>query len=95
MHLIKPEEIPNLFQTYHVTDQEDLSGQQINEFQRAYLHNLRAEYAAQKLAMPFTPNDIVGYAQAEAELVGKIDLLTMLLTPPEVPLDPSHETKEI
>lgn len=81
------DEVPELFQTYQLSKQEELQGQQLNDFQRGYLHNLRAFYAQQKLSQLFTPLDVIGYAQAEAELRGKIDLLTDLLTPPEIPLE--------
>ena len=91
MHLTKVDEIQELFQTYQVSSQEDLSGQRINEFQRAYLHNLRAMYAEQKLVLLFTPTDIVGFAQAEAELRGKIDLLTDLLASTEIPEETAEE----
>ena len=85
MHLTKVDEISELFQTYQVSKQEDLSGQTINEFQRAFLHNLRAEKAQNLLNLLFTPDAVVKYAQDEAYLQGQIDLLTVLLLPPELP----------
>jgi hypothetical protein len=90
-HLTKVDEVQELFQTYQIDSKEDLSGQQINEFQRAYLHNLRASYAEQKLNLAFTPDAIITFAQAEAELRGKIDLLSDLLAPIEITTDESKE----
>ena len=89
MHKTKVDEISELFQTYQLSAQEELSGQQLTELQRGYLHNLRAIYAQQKISLLFTPQDVIGYAQAEAELRGKIDLLSDLLSPLEVPQDSS------
>ena len=85
MHKTSVDEVPELFQTYQLSKQEEANGQQINEIQRAYLHNLRAIYAEQKLTLLFTPENILNFAQQEAELRAKIDLLTDLLSPIEVP----------
>lgn len=80
MKLTTPDLLEQLFQTYQLEPKEELEGQQFNAFQRGYLHNLRASFAQQKLSYPFTPEDVIGYAQFEAEMTGKIDLLTALLT---------------
>jgi hypothetical protein len=85
IHKTKPDEIEELFQTFQLSKQDELAGQQFNLSQRAVLHNLRAMYCQQKMAELFTPADVIGFAQREAELRGKIDLLSALLLPVEVP----------
>lgn len=81
----KPHE---LFTTYSLNEEEQLLGQELNELQRAYLHNLRAEKAELLLRLPFTPEDVIGYTQQEAYLTGQVELLDSLL----LPLDATEST---
>jgi len=79
-----------LFTQFNLSPQEEKQGQTLNDIQRAYLHNMRADICAQKLGLIFTPNDIVGYAQQEAGFTMQIALLDELLTPSQ----PSEFTQE-
>ena len=84
MQLTRPENIQELFQTYQLDNKDEIAGQQINDSQRAYLHNLRALKAESLLNLLFDAKDIVKYAQDEAFLQGQIQILNELLTPPVV-----------
>ena len=66
---------------YVLSPKEEASGQHFDTFQRAVLHNMRADIAMQKLNQVFTPDAIVEYAQIEAMYTAQIDLLTALLNP--------------
>lgn len=69
----------NSFTKIPLTESEAREGCIFNHFQRAYLQNMLADTAEQKLNLPFTPNDVLGYAQNEAFLKGQIELLGHLI----------------
>ena len=70
----------DIFNRLTLSPQEEKDGKQFNAFQRAMLHNLRADLAQSKLNLTFTPESVINYAQQEACLTGQIDLLNTLLT---------------
>lgn len=79
-----------IFSTYTLSPKEEYEGQRLNEFQRMYLHNLRAQKADAKLRMIFTPDNIVDFAQQDAYLAAQIELLDALLAP----LNPPQTNEE-
>lgn len=78
-----------IFATYTLSPKEEYEGQILNEFQRMYLHNLRAAKAETKLRMVFTPDSIIDFAQQDAYLTAQIELLDIMLSPIE-----SSQTEE-
>ena len=62
-----------------LTESELRSAYILSNYQKLGLQKLIAEIANQKVALKFTPNDPVAYAQQEAELAGQLLILTHLL----------------
>ena len=81
----------DLFNIINLSPTEELSGKQLNDFQRAVLHNLRAVKAEVLLRLPFTPENVVDYAQQESYLTGQVELLDYLLLPIESPTNEESE----
>ena len=71
--------IPNTFKRYEISAAEQRSGSIFNDSQLAVLHNLRTDYAEQKLNLVFTPEKVLDFAQQEAILAGCIQLLGYLI----------------
>jgi len=71
--------IPNAFSSFSLTAEEEESGQVLNGNQRMVLQNKAAEIAQAKLNITFTPNDILAYAQQEAELQGQLGIIQWIL----------------
>ena len=84
---------PGLFNRFTLSPQEEKDGKLLNDFQRAVLHNMRADFSQEKLNLTFTPENIVNYAQQEACLTGQISLLDIILADslPEIPMEPNEE----
>ncbi len=76
-----------LFTTFELSAKEGYEGQQLNEFQRMCLHNLRADRAEQLLRLEFKADNIVDFAQQNAYLTGQLELLDVLLAQQEQPID--------
>lgn len=72
-----------IFAVYTMSPKEEYEGQRLNEFQRMYLHNVRAQKAEMKLRMVFTPDNIIDFAQQDAYLAAQIELLDTMLSPIE------------
>lgn len=68
-----------IFSSYTLTQEEQLAGETLSALSIQVLHNLRSRLAEQKLYLPFTPNDVLAYAQQEAFLTGQLELLTFLI----------------
>lgn len=68
-----------IFNRFTLSPQEEKDGKLLNDFQRAVLHNMRADIVQNKLSLIFTPENIVNYAQQEACLTGQIALLDIIL----------------
>lgn len=75
----EPEKYP-LFSSFPLKE-EDLSiATTFNELQLANFANMRVDVAKALLYLPFTPNSPVDYAQQEAFLSGKLEVLDLLLS---------------
>jgi hypothetical protein len=70
---------PSTFQRFVLSPKDELSGSIINSSQLAVLHNMRTDIAEQKLNLPFTPSDVLGYTQQEAFLSGQLAILSTLI----------------
>jgi len=71
--------VSNSFASYELTESEQLQGSVLNPHQRAVLQNRLATIAESKLALLFTPNDPLSYAQAEAYDRGAMDTIKWIL----------------
>lgn len=71
--------IPSTFSRYELTAVEQRTGMILNDSQLAVLHNLRVDYAEQKLNLVFTPEKVLEFTQQEAFLAGQIQLLGYLI----------------
>lgn len=67
------------FVKFPLSDKDVMLGQQLTTLNRQVIHNLRTDLAEEKLALKFTPNDVLSFAQQEAELQGKILILSYIL----------------
>lgn len=72
-------QIPNLFTTYDLTGDEQLQGMILNETQMQTLQTERANLAEERSRLTIDPNDIYASIQAEAYILGKMDLLGWLI----------------
>lgn len=70
----------SIFTTWNLSEEEELMGRVLTDLNKKYLQNTIANYAEQKLNIPFTPENIHKYAQQEAELTGQILILQHLIT---------------
>ncbi len=68
------------FMKYHLTAPEYEAGCKFTSEQRAVIQNLIADCAEEKLVLTFDPEHPLQFAQAEAELQGKIGILKYLLS---------------
>ena len=71
--------ISSTFTKYELTKSEQQSGSIFNDSQLAVLHNMRTDYAEQKLNLVFNPSNPIDFAQQEAFLAGQIQLLGYLI----------------
>ena len=78
---------PNSFSSYHLTEDEALEGSILTVQQKQVIQNLLVARAEEKLALPFTPNDIHGYAQREASLAGEIAAYQTLIANSELAVE--------
>ncbi len=67
------------FSQYELTESETLAGSILSQEQIYVIQNLISSIAAEKLALKFTPESPLEFAQREAELQGQIGILTYLL----------------
>jgi uncharacterized protein involved in exopolysaccharide biosynthesis len=63
------------FTCYEFTHEEMQRGPILDNIQKAIIQNKIANAAERKLALQFTPNDILAYTQQEASLAGEIAAL--------------------
>lgn len=84
--------IPNSFTSYDLTPEELLQGSILNTIQLQVLHNHLADYAEQKIALNYDPEHPLIFAQDEASLAGKIDILNYLIEASEASLDALNPT---
>lgn len=71
--------IPSTFTRYHLTSEEQLSGQTLTTSNLQLLQNYICDAAEEKLALKFDPTNPLVFAQREAELQGQIGILKMLI----------------
>jgi hypothetical protein len=67
------------FSTYELSSRETLSGGVLNTDQKNLFQNLLAEAAESRLALDYSPEKPLEFAQNEAFLKGQIQLLKYLL----------------
>lgn len=68
----------NMFASYILTEEEERQGSVLTSLQLAVIQNLIADCAEQKNSLVLDPNNVVAYAQQEADLAGRIAILTYL-----------------
>ena len=78
----------NQFSSYNLSPEEQLEGQKLTVAQVRVLQNLLASYAEEKIHLTVDPTNVNIFLQQEADLKGKIDVLTYIL-------DLSEASKEI
>lgn len=67
------------FNRYEQSEEEDNQGRILSAQTYQRLHNMRTQYALEKVNMDYDHSRPVESAQKEAELKGQIAILTMLL----------------
>jgi hypothetical protein len=76
------------FIKYELTAAEIKEGSHFSSAQRALIQNLIADSAEEKISLTFDPTNPLAFAQAEAELQGKIGILRYLLSlDSQIPLE--------
>lgn len=86
----------NLFQSWELSRQEYLTGSIFTNLQIQCIQNQVAQAMQQKTLLKFNPDNIIAYAQQEAELQGQIIALQFLLSTSEEAareLDPGLESR--
>ena len=71
--------IPNTFTSFSLSEDEQKAGATLTSLNVAFIQNLRAQIAEEKLNLAFLPNDILTYTQQEAHLKGQLDALNYIL----------------
>lgn len=71
--------LPSSFTRYHLTQEETLAGQILTAQNIQYIQNLICDAAEEKLGLKFDPLNPMEFAQREAELMGQIGILKMLI----------------
>jgi hypothetical protein len=72
--------IQNTFTQYELTPEELITGYSLSPEQRAVIQNDIAEAAQQKVGLKYDPMQPLLFAQKEAELQGRINILQYMLT---------------
>jgi len=75
----------NQFTQHQLTNEELLAGYYLSPEQRAVIQNDIAEAAMQKVMLKFDPSNPMEFVQKEAELAGRILILTHMLN--RAPID--------
>lgn len=71
--------LPCSFSRYHLSETENNQGGSFNDYQLAYLQNLIADCAEEKLNLKYDPEKPHTFQQREAELTGQIGILRYLI----------------
>lgn len=74
-----PHKPTSSFHRINLSPVEAISGAIFNSMQIAVIQNLRVDIAEQKLALKFTPNDVLDYTQQESFLTGQLEILQYLI----------------
>lgn len=71
--------IPSPFESFVLTEEEQRHSRLFTPGNKAFLHNLRTEYALARLALTFDSTSPSKFLQAEAALHGAIEVLDRIL----------------
>ncbi len=71
--------IQTSFTKVDLNSTEYKAGCALTHLNLAVIQNLIADIAEEKLALKFTPNDVLSFAQQEAELAGQLSILKHLV----------------
>jgi hypothetical protein len=71
--------ITTSFSRFSLTQEEAVSGQTLTTQNIQFMQNLMCDAAEEKLALKFDPFNPMEFAQREAELMGQIGILRMLI----------------
>lgn len=74
----------SLFTRYKLTDKDVIAGYQLSSATLAVLYNLQATISEEKLALVFTPSDVMSYLQQEAFKAGQLAVIDSILQEAEV-----------
>ena len=72
-------QIISSFTRFQLTEEQTLQGSILSANQAVVIQNQISEIAEEKLNLEFTPNDPLSFAQQEAYLKGKLDILMWVL----------------
>lgn len=71
--------IPSPFEAYVLTEEEQRYSRLFTPGNKAFIHNLRTEYALARLALTFDSTSPSKFLQAEAAIYGAIEVLDRIL----------------
>lgn len=72
-------QITNQFTQFELTSEEQISAQQLTALNLQFLQNLLADLSIEKVNLKYTPENHLSWVQAEAELHGKIGMVSYLI----------------
>lgn len=75
---------PSPFERYTLTDEEARQGSLLTALNKAVIHNLRTDYALERLKVRYDPEAPEKFLQEEAELAGMLTVLDYILAIAEV-----------
>lgn len=70
----------SMFQSWELSRQEFLTGSILTTLQTQCIQNQIVQIAHEKMLLKFDPNNVLSYAQQEAELQGKLIALQYLIS---------------
>lgn len=76
--------LPNQFQQFDLTEEEDIQGKLLSVHQKYVLQNMLADAAKEKLSLVDTRKDFDQFWQRQAELTGQIGILQLILSNAEL-----------
>lgn len=71
--------ITNRFTSYFLTPSEEAAGQTLNVYNIQFLQNLLATFAEERLSLTYDGDKPLLFIQQEAELQGKMGIISYLL----------------
>lgn len=75
---------PSTFTKYKLSDTDVMAGYKLPAATIAVLTNLQVTIAEEKLALEFTPNDVLSFTQQEAFKAGQLAIIAHILQEAEV-----------
>lgn len=69
----------SVFTKYNLSEEEQLAGQQLTISNVQVIQNLICSLAEERIGLKLDPNNVLPFMQREAELIGQIGILQMLL----------------